>query len=61
MDVLLLLVQDSLKDGLMVKFNNLVEVEALVVPVCPEHHSRFIQLREVLVPWCVDEERLMKR
>ncbi len=60
-DVLLLLVQDSLKDGLMVKFNNLVEVEALVVPVCPEHHSRFIQLREVLVPWCVDEERLMKR
>lgn len=31
-----------------VQFNNLVEVEALVVPVCPEHHSRFIQLKELL-------------
>jgi len=39
--------QDSFR-SLVVKFNNLVEVEALVVPVCPEHHSRFIQLRDVL-------------
>lgn len=46
--------QDSFR-SLVVKFNNLVEVEALVVPVCPEHHSRFIQLRDVLVPWNEEE------
>ena len=37
-----------LQESGSVQFNNLVEVEALVVPVCPEHHSRFIQLKELL-------------
>ncbi|CAE7293714.1 unnamed protein product [Symbiodinium natans] len=29
--------------GTAVSFNNMVEVEALVVPVCPVHHGKFMQ------------------
>ena len=46
--------QDSPVTAGTVSFNNLVEVEALVVPVCPVHHGKFMQyeaLKELLATW----------
>ena len=35
--------QDAAGTAGSVSFNNMVEVEALVVPVCPVHHGKFMQ------------------